>query len=133
VSLGDHPVSPVVAVSDMEAAIEFYEGKLGLAVLGEDPDGGRTYSCGQGSAIHVYPAPDEVGDGRGTRAGWLVRGIEQLVDQLSSSGVEFEEYDGPLLRSGDRRITSAGGVHRAWFRDPDGNYLALTEITAAER
>jgi catechol 2,3-dioxygenase-like lactoylglutathione lyase family enzyme len=127
-SLDEYPVSPVVAVSDMEAAIEFYEGKLGLSSISEDPDGGRTYACGQGSAMHVYPAPDEVGEQKGTRAGWLVRDIERVVAELSSRGVVFEEYDGPLLRPDDRRVTTMGGVHRAWFRDPDGNYLALTEI-----
>jgi catechol 2,3-dioxygenase-like lactoylglutathione lyase family enzyme len=127
-SLGSYPVSPVIAVSDMEAAKQFYEEKLGLSSVIDDPDGGSTYACGSGSVIHVYPSPDDVGESTATRAGWLVDDIEKVVDELSSRGVAFEEYDGSLLKTGERRITASGPVKRAWFRDPDGNYFAVNEI-----
>jgi catechol 2,3-dioxygenase-like lactoylglutathione lyase family enzyme len=127
-NLDSYPVSPVIAVSDMETARPFYEGKLGLSSLTEDPDGGRTYVCGARTVIHVYPSPHEVGGSTATRAGWLVDDIEGVVDDLSSKGVNFEEYDESLLRSDERRITASGPVKRAWFRDPDGSYFAITQI-----
>lgn len=54
-SLSDYRVDTAVAVSDMERAREFYEGKLGLSAEGDDPDGGRTYACGAGTSLHVFP------------------------------------------------------------------------------
>ncbi|MEK6252166.1 MAG: hypothetical protein AABM43_09530 [Actinomycetota bacterium] len=50
------------------------------------------------------------------------------MDELGSRGVSFEEYDEPLLRSDDKRITASGNVHRAWFKDPDGNTFAVNQI-----
>lgn len=52
-SLETFRVSALVAVSDMERARGFYEGKLGLTARGDDPDGGRTYACGEQTILHV--------------------------------------------------------------------------------
>jgi hypothetical protein len=56
-SLTSYRVGAVVAVSDMSRASEFYERKLGLSASGDEPDGGRTYQCGEKTAIHVFPSP----------------------------------------------------------------------------
>ena len=55
--LNDARVGAAIAVTDMARAIEFYEGKLGLRSDGDDPDGGRTYECAEGTNVHVFPSP----------------------------------------------------------------------------
>src|SRR5918996_1661898 len=91
--LSDLPVTPAAAVSDMDKAKEFYEGKLGLSNGEEQGDGGITYPCADGSSIHVYPSPDNAGKSGATLAFWEVDDIEKAVDELSSNGVTFEQYD----------------------------------------
>ena len=57
IGLSSYEVTAAIAVSDMDWAREFYEGKLGLSDGKESSDGGRTYQCGGRTAIHVYPRP----------------------------------------------------------------------------
>jgi catechol 2,3-dioxygenase-like lactoylglutathione lyase family enzyme len=117
-------VEATIAVSDMDRAVEFYEGKLGLHSSGEGPDGGRTYQCGGGSAIHVFPSPRAKPSGA-TAAGWMVEDVEATVDELTANGVTFEHYsDGPFITD-DKGMARMGDYVGAWVRDPDGNILAI--------
>jgi catechol 2,3-dioxygenase-like lactoylglutathione lyase family enzyme len=120
-----------IAVSDMDRATAFYEGKLGLAPETTGADGSKVYATGGGAALHVYPSPDHAGRSTATLATWYVDDVEQMVDALTASGVTFEQYDG-VLESGfdygtDERGISprAGGGRIAWFKDPDGNTFAV--------
>jgi catechol 2,3-dioxygenase-like lactoylglutathione lyase family enzyme len=124
-SLSDHRVAAVIAVSDMARAREFYEGKLGLTEGEDQPDGGRRYSCGGGTTLDVYPSPAHAGKATATVAGWDVDDVEQVVDELTSNGVTFEQYDEPPLQTDEKGITMEGDVKAAWFKDPDGNTHAL--------
>jgi catechol 2,3-dioxygenase-like lactoylglutathione lyase family enzyme len=124
-SLIDNPVGAVVAVSDMARANEFYEGKLGLSGGEDQPDGGRRYSCGDGTSIHVYPSPDNAGKSAATLAGWWVDDVEATVDELTAKGVTFEQYGEPFNTDDKGIARFEGGASGAWFRDPDGNVLAL--------
>ena len=54
-ALSSYRVGAVVAVSDMKLARDFYEKKLGLTAQGDDPDGGRTYQCGEQTMLHIFP------------------------------------------------------------------------------
>jgi catechol 2,3-dioxygenase-like lactoylglutathione lyase family enzyme len=126
-SLSDSPVGPAIAVSDMERAREFYENKLGLAGGNEQPDGGRTYPCGGGTAIHVYPSPDNAGKSGATLAGWTVDDVEATVDELTTKGVRFEQYGEPF-NTDAKGIARLGNDAIAWFKDPDGNILAIGSI-----
>lgn len=117
-----------VAVSDIQRAVAFYEGKLGLEVLRSGPsahiaDGSRVYGSGGGPALNVYESAT-AGKTAATVATWYVDDIEQIVDELVSSGVEFVRYE--QLEHDGRGITArAGGGRIAWFQDPDGNTFAL--------
>ncbi|MGH3109353.1 MAG: VOC family protein [Gaiellaceae bacterium] len=124
--LDDSPVGAVVAVSDMDRAKEFYEGKLGLSGGEDQPDGGRRYSCGRGTQIHVYPSPENAGKSTATLAGWWVGDVEATVDELAAKGVTFEQYGEPF-NTDEKGIArfEGGGYAGAWFKDPDGNILAL--------
>jgi catechol 2,3-dioxygenase-like lactoylglutathione lyase family enzyme len=122
--LSDSQVEPTIAVSDIERAKEFYEGKLGLAGGEDGVDGGRTYPCGGGTNIHVYPSPDNAGKSGATLAAFLVQDVEQTVDELTTAGVKFEQYGEPF-NTDDKGIARMGDAAIAWFKDPDGNTLAI--------
>jgi catechol 2,3-dioxygenase-like lactoylglutathione lyase family enzyme len=126
-SLSSYKVGAAVAVSDMDRAREFYEGKLGLPEGAETGDGGRTYICAGESELHIFPSPDHAGKATATVAGWDVDDIERVVDELGSNGVSFERYED--LKPDDKGIHSPDGARVAWFRDPDGNTFAVVETS----
>jgi catechol 2,3-dioxygenase-like lactoylglutathione lyase family enzyme len=123
-SLSDSPIGPAVAVSDMDRAREFYEGKLGLSGGEDQGDGGHTYPCGGGTAIHVYPSPDNAGKSGATLAAWNVDDVEATVEELTARGVTFEQYGEPF-NTDEKGIARLGNQAVAWFKDPDGNTLAI--------
>jgi catechol 2,3-dioxygenase-like lactoylglutathione lyase family enzyme len=124
--LANYRVGAAVPVSDMDRARSFYEDKLGLTTQGDDPDGGRTYECGQNTALHVFPSPGASPSGA-TAAGWTVDDLEEVVDDLAANGVGFEHYDGGGITTDEKGIASFGEGKGAWFKDPDGNLLALVQ------
>lgn len=119
--LGKFNVFATVAVSDINNAKEFYGQTLGLEQTDENP-GGVTYQSGTGK-IFVYQSPT-AGKNESTSASWEVEKIEDVVEELKSKGISFEQYDFPGgTREGDVHIM--GGMKAAWFKDPDGNILSL--------
>lgn len=120
-------VSPQIAVSDMVAADEFYEGKLRLERTGEQHEGSRAYACGNGTSLYVYAAPARAGMSSATVARWDVSDIEQAIDDLAASGVAFERYDEPT-KTNAKGIHDSGYGQVAWFKDPDGNTFALEQV-----
>jgi catechol 2,3-dioxygenase-like lactoylglutathione lyase family enzyme len=125
ISLSSYEVMAAVAVSDMDQAKEFYEGKLGLSEGEDSSDGGRTYRCGGQTAIHVYPSPENAGKSTATLAGWEVDDLEAVVDDLTSRGVTFEQYDQPPIQTDEKGIARFEDDRVAYFRDPDGNTLSV--------
>jgi catechol 2,3-dioxygenase-like lactoylglutathione lyase family enzyme len=119
--LGDATVYATVAVRDMQLSKDFYEGKLGLRQVDENP-GGIMYESGSGK-IFVYQS-DTAGSGQATCAAWLVSDVEKTVADLQASGVVFENYDMPDAQV-DGVIYTMGGQKAAWFKDPDGNILNI--------
>ena len=122
--LSDCRVGAVIGVSDMDRAKEFYEGKLGLSGGEETPDGGHRYPCGGGTEIYVYPSPGNAGGSGATQAGWSVGNVEAMVDELTAKGVTFEQYGEPI-NTDAKGVARFGDYASAWFKDPDGNILAL--------
>ena len=121
--LSDSKVGAAIAVTDMSRAVEFYEGTLGLSSPGEDADGGRTYECGAGSLLHVFPSPSARASGA-TVVGFRVDDVDVTVDELTAQGVAFEQYTEPFATD-PRGVARIGDVIGAWFKDPDGNVLSL--------
>ncbi len=129
--LSSYRLNAMIAVTDMERASSFYEGKLGLSAARTDADGSKVYTSGGQESLVVYPSPDHAGTSTATLVAWHVDDVEQTVDELTANGVTFEQYEG-VLESGfdystDERGVSprAGGGKVAWFKDPDGNLFSI--------
>jgi len=75
---------------------------------------------------HAQPVP--AGTAKSTYMSFDVANLEEAVKELRDRGVVFEEYDMPGLKTVDG-IAEIQGVKGAWFKDPDGNILALGERT----
>ncbi len=126
-SLSNYKVAAALAVSDMDRAREFYEGKLGLSV-GIDSGDNLQYWCAEGTMIHVYLSPEHAGKSTATLAGWGVDDAEKVVDELTSKGIVFEHYDeGPIVTDEKGIATFDGDARVAYFKDPDGNTLSIAQ------
>jgi catechol 2,3-dioxygenase-like lactoylglutathione lyase family enzyme len=112
--------------SDIVRAKRFYEDKLGLVPVAEDP-GGVHYRSGS-TWFDIYPS-DFAGIAQHTLAGWVVEDIDGKVEELRGRGVVFEEYDFPGLKTVNG-IAELETERAAWFKDSEGNILALAQITA---
>jgi catechol 2,3-dioxygenase-like lactoylglutathione lyase family enzyme len=122
--LSSYKVGPAVAVSDLSRAKSFYEGKLGLKGEAAPEEGAIIYQCAEGSGLYVYEQPQTAGKGAHTLAAWTVPNLEQVVDELTANGVEFEHYDDPF-KTDAKGIFDMEGNKAAWFKDPDGNIFGL--------
>jgi catechol 2,3-dioxygenase-like lactoylglutathione lyase family enzyme len=120
--LGDIEVMATLAAKNLSASRKFYEGKLGFKVVHTEGDQGVTYQSGK-SQLFVYQS-QFAGTNKATAATWMVKDVEGLAKELKAKGVAFEHYDLPgLTLKGD--VHAAGAHKNAWFKDPDGNILAL--------
>jgi catechol 2,3-dioxygenase-like lactoylglutathione lyase family enzyme len=120
-------VMAMVAVSDLAKGKEFYGGKLGLKSVGEN-EGGVAYKSGTGE-LFMYPAPS-AGKNEATSVSWDVDDIESVVKDLSGKGISFEHYDMPYAKlEGDIHVMMDGMAKAAWFKDPDGNILGITQMS----
>ena len=119
--------SPIVAyipAKDVNRARKFYEGTLGFRPK-EEYAGGVVYQFGGGTECFLYPTPN-AGTSRASQAFWQVADIENEVAELRNRGVVFEEYDLPGLTT-HNGIAAGGGAKTAWFKDTEGNILAISE------
>jgi catechol 2,3-dioxygenase-like lactoylglutathione lyase family enzyme len=121
--LSDKDAIAMIAVRDIKAAAQFYEGTLGLAPLSTEGEEVITYRSGN-SALNVYHS-QYAGTNKATAVVWNVGDeIETIVGALKAKGVVFEHYDMPgLTLQGDLHV--GGDMKVAWFKDPDGNVLSV--------
>jgi catechol 2,3-dioxygenase-like lactoylglutathione lyase family enzyme len=121
--LGAKNTSATIAVKDLEVAKKFYRETLGLTPV-EHQDGEAVVFKSGDSHLLVYRS-DFAGTNKATAATWGVgNDIEREVEALKSKGVNFEHYDMPeATLKGDVHVF--GDLKTAWFKDPDGNILAL--------
>jgi catechol 2,3-dioxygenase-like lactoylglutathione lyase family enzyme len=118
------PMFAYLPVKDLKRAREFYEQKLGFTPKRE-LNGGVVYEFGGATACFMYPTPN-AGTSLASQAFWQVEDVEREVAELKSKGVVFEEYDMPDFKTKDS-IAIAGGAKAAWFKDPEGNILAIVQ------
>lgn len=118
------PMYAYIPAKDLQRARRFYEGKLGLQPA-EETNGGVVYKFANGTACFLYTTPN-AGTSQASQAFWSVDDVDALIGQLKARGVVFEDYDMPGEKSPAGAI-SAGGAKAAWFRDSEGNIMALIE------
>lgn len=113
-----------VSARDLDRARDFYAGVLGLPVH-EASDFTCVFRAGGGTlrvtlVADLSPQPFTV-------LGWEVDQIRQVIAGLVERGVEFLRYQG-MAQDRDGIWTTPGGDLVAWFADPDGNVLSLTQF-----
>ncbi len=123
--LSNAPVYPTLPVTDLQKSREFYEKTLGLSVAEEMPHG-LVLKAGSGTQLYIYQRGPSKADH--TLAGFRVENINETVDQLFQKGVVFEKYDFPGIKTNEKGIAEQDSVKAAWFKDPDGNILGITEV-----
>jgi catechol 2,3-dioxygenase-like lactoylglutathione lyase family enzyme len=120
--LGDSEAVATIAVKDLDVAKKFYEGKLGFKPTPSPQSEVLNYRSGN-SVFLVYRS-QFAGTNKATAATWISDDVESVVRDLKAKGVSFEHYDLPgLTLKGDVHV--AGNFKSAWFKDPDGNILAI--------
>lgn len=120
------PMYSYIPVTDLARARAFYEQKVGLEPK-QDVNGGVIYEFGERTACFMYPTPN-AGTSKSSQAFWQVEDVEREVAELKARGVQFEEYDEPGMKTRNG-ISIAGGAKSAWFKDSEGNILALIQST----
>ena len=119
-------VYATIPAKDLARARAYYEEKLGLKPAEERPEGLR-YECGGGHFL-LFESSGEA-SGTHTQLGWDVEDLDATVDQLRRNGVVFEEYDLPGFKTVNG-IADIAGERGAWFKDSEGNLMAVGERTA---
>jgi catechol 2,3-dioxygenase-like lactoylglutathione lyase family enzyme len=122
--LSSYNIIGFVTIVDVDRAKSFYRDTLGLRLVSEEPPFALVFDANGimlrlGMGKQLPPAS-------GTVLGWQVLNIESVVLTLGAAGVQFERYG--FLEQDDSGIwTSPTGARVAWFKDPDGNTLSVSE------
>jgi catechol 2,3-dioxygenase-like lactoylglutathione lyase family enzyme len=123
---------PAIPAQDIKRARQFYEEKLGLKPAEVQPDGGVMYTTGETSFL-VFPSTGKA-SGDHTQMALEVEDVAVAVRELKGSGVKLEEYDYPNFKTNDGVVDMPDGEKGAWFKDTEGNLIALTSrVPAATR
>lgn len=122
--LTEQTLKAFVPTTDPKKAKEFYQGKLGLSLLSED-NFALEFDV-HGTPLRITTV-HELAPHPFTVLGWDVANIETSINELKSKGINFEHYKG--LQQDELGIwTAPSGTRVAWFKDPDGNILSLSQL-----
>jgi len=123
--LRESPLHAYFPARDLDRARRFYEETLGFVPKSVN-DGGVTYEFGGGTAAFLY-LTDNAGSSKASQAFWSVEDVDREIAELKKRGVVFERYDDlPGERSPEGAVI-AGGAKAAWFKDSEGNILAIVQ------
>jgi predicted enzyme related to lactoylglutathione lyase len=122
--LSKYPAIAYIPASDLGRARKFYEETIGLKVK-EAGNEGVMYECGQGTQAFLYKSAG-AGTNKASTLFWPVENLEAEMKELRGRGVKFEEYDMPGLKTRGG-IAEGDGNKAAWFKDTEGNILALAQ------
>ncbi|HEX9362203.1 MAG TPA: VOC family protein [Candidatus Dormibacteraeota bacterium] len=119
-----------IPAQDIKRAREFYEQKLGLKPDEEQSDGSVVYRTGN-TGFLLFPSMGKA-SGDHTQLGLDVDDVISAVNELKSKGVKIEEYDYPDFKTKDGIADLMDGSKGAWFKDTEGNLIALAQRVPAE-
>jgi catechol 2,3-dioxygenase-like lactoylglutathione lyase family enzyme len=122
-NLGSCNIIAMIPTKDKQRAREFYESVLGLRFVNDDSF--ALVFDAHGIQLRITKVPEFTVTPY-TILGWEVPDIVQSVTALRNAGVEFNKYDWPG-QDHLRIWTAPDGSRIAWFKDPDGNTLSVTQ------
>ena len=122
--LGKYNIIGFVSIVDAPRAKSFYRDTLGLKLVMEEPPFALVFEA-NGIMLRLGMAK-EIAPAHGTVLGWQVPEIGATVKELAQAGVKFERFAG-MVQDELGIWTSPTGAKVAWFKDPDGNILSLSE------
>jgi predicted enzyme related to lactoylglutathione lyase len=122
--LQESPMYAYIPAKDMARARKFYEQTLGWKPKSEQA-GGVVYEFAKGTSCFMYPTPN-AGTSAASQAFWQVKDVDREIAELKARGVVFEKYDMPGERTPQGAVI-AGGAKAAWFKDTEGNILAIVQ------
>ena len=123
--LDSAPIMAFAATTDAERAKAFYRDQLGLRLVSDE--GFALVFDAAGTMLRVQRVK-EVRVAQYTALGWQVPDIAAKVDELEKAGVKFEHYGFPDQDEKGIWTAPGGAAKVAWFKDPDGNILGLTQF-----
>ncbi len=126
--LHERRVHATLPVQDLATARDFWEGRLGFHPLEEYPT--AVIYAGAGGSVFAISRASARAAGGNTQMAFTVPDIEAEVAELGRTGIAFEAYDLPGLRTVGG-IAELGGNRVAWFKDPDGNVIGLVQLGPA--
>jgi len=128
--LGHYNIIGFVTIVDVERAKQFYGDKLGLRLVSEEPPFALVFDA-NGIMIRLGMGK-KIAPVGGTVLGWQVPDAVAAVKDLSAAGVTFERYE--FMKQDELGIwTAPTGAKVAWFKDPDGNILSISEHPESNR
>jgi predicted enzyme related to lactoylglutathione lyase len=116
-------VAAMLPAQDLERAKAFYRDKLGLTPSQNMGEGVAPYLLASGGGFVLYVSGGKP-SGTHTQLAFEVQDVEQAANDLKTKGVRLEEYDTPTLKTVNG-IADIGGFKGAWFKDSEGNLIAL--------
>jgi catechol 2,3-dioxygenase-like lactoylglutathione lyase family enzyme len=122
--LGKYNIIGFLSIVDVARARDFYRDTLGLRLVMEEPPFALVFDA-NGIMVRLGMAK-EIAPAHGTVLGWKVPEINATVKELAQAGVQFERYGG-MDQDALGVWTSPTGAKVAWFNDPDGNTLSISE------
>ena len=124
--LSKYNIIGFLTIVDVGRAKEFYRDKLGLRLLSEEPPFALVFDA-NGIMLRLGMGK-ELPPALGTVLGWQVPDIGAAVRDLQQVGIQFERYDNAYMKQDKLGIwTTPTGSRVAWFKDPDGNTLSISE------
>ena len=123
--LKGEPIIAFVPTRDAERAREFYRDRLGLPLRSDELPFALVFDV-NGVMLRVTVVKDLAPAGH-TILGWRVGDIYAAAESLRERGVQFQRYTG--MNQDDAGVwTAPDGTKLAWFQDPDGNTLSITQF-----
>lgn len=123
--LANSNIVAFVTIRAAEPAQRFYHDALGLHLVSEELPFALVFDA-NGTMLRLAISPQHV-PSPGTILGWRVDAIEDQVRQLAAAGVVFQRFEG-MPQDALGIWTTPTGAKVAWFKDPDGNLLSLSQF-----
>jgi catechol 2,3-dioxygenase-like lactoylglutathione lyase family enzyme len=126
--LSSEKIIAFLAISDPARALDFYASRLGLRLVKEEQPFALVFDC-NGTMLRLQILREKIAPAPYTALGWQVEDIEAQVRDLERAGITLERFPNFMEQDELGIWASPSGARVAWFKDPDGNMLSLTQFS----